>query len=292
MKISENLKELLKNNGNIYKVLQKDNLYRLPNQYKLRMEIIDFLLKCDLKNFKLGENDIICLRKNLIGTRGLLKFVSIVRHDIKNMPSNDLVKIFKFDERIFDNSSNESEFIIHDNLIFFIYSLHIGDKKENDLLYYIKKDILKEAIQLYGKNKFKKLLMKIFEKLPVKNILEFYINEFNDYDKKLIEMLYNAFRKNNFVYDYFMFDYFDKANEYGLLNDNDINHIIKVFDNKWFIKDLKEKNKTLIDNLIISSKIICNDYKFEKCWDKLKKYFNDYIKPEYRCFDVMDLFEI
>jgi hypothetical protein len=37
---------------------------------------------------------------------------------------------------------------------------------------------------------------------------------------------------------------------------------------------------------------ICSDYNYENYWDEIKNYLNDCIKPNYYCFEVMDIFEI
>jgi predicted transcriptional regulator len=241
------------------------------------IEFINQMIKCDFKNFKLKDGKIVCLKADLTKSTWFDDFLDELDNVIRFFSADELSVVFEFAEKLLEKG--------------IIY-----------LEFYVNSDSFKKAIEKFGKERFKKLLKEVWkmvknDKTLLKKVkiytISKYMTYFNDCDLELIDFLYKLYSKINYSFNNFNFYCFDEAYKNGILSEKDIENIIKKIERySDHLKHYMEGNKQFIEHFVKFLKIICNDYKFEKYWDILKKEFYEYIKPEYKCFNVADLFEI
>jgi hypothetical protein len=285
------LNEILKKEKDLKKVLWKSRYYKQNS--KLEMEIINALMKCDFNNLKINENnDIECLEENLLETEEFDKFRETMINDIELLSADELANIFEFDKRIMEKGYNK--------FIFFLSHRRFDDDYDESLeLNNIKRDVLKKAIEIYGIKKFKKLMLKINKIENNIYLIKFYMNEFNDFSKNIVKIVYNYYVNNTgsvleFLRQNLVCECFKEAYEYGFVKNKDIKIIIEKLTmlDADDIESVFKKGKNLkgIRDFI---EIVCNDYNYENYWNDIKETIGNYIDiSSYYCFDVTDLFEI
>jgi hypothetical protein len=301
MRDNKKLAEIL--NGKNFLKFLKDKDYENVDVNDL-VEMIEIATECEGKNFKfLKSGAVKCLKKALYEED--IFYIEFKRYMIKNydkLNKESVNKLLEWDRFLLSNIVYENEW--YERSAFIISDIFFRNLDNS----YNKKVI--EIIEKYF-NDVKRVFIEIFKKW-VKNPPINIIYEMNGFD--------HLFLPFNYTINYFL-----------CKGDPDITKIvidnIKTLAKPYIMNGkqigalsldygclISSMNKNGIEfdeillltllNFILSGSIsdckiatpildrICTDYKYEKYWDKIKNYFNDCIKPNYYCFEVMDIFEI
>ena len=294
MKISKEFARLLIARGDMLKLMRKDTLYRYVGQEELRIEMMYALYECKLHNLKMDGKSVTfqtkCLRKDLVGTPELDRFVGRMSTDARYLTPEQLKTALEIDEMII-NRGGEKFIVFH-------YERELTDNSIVGL-YSLRKDILKKAIELFGIERFKKLVMEC----PIKNygMFVFFMNEFG-YDDELLKYFYENVVRDKILYWYYSsydynFDFFKEAYEKGLISKEILNELLNnISIHSKTMRRKIENNPKLERNIRVLFDIICNDDTYKEYWEIIKKEFKDFVEGfGFKCYEgenILDIFEI
>ena len=247
--------------------------------------------KCKGYDFKIENNSVKCLNMGLYISSPFLKLKREIRKHINKLSDEQINLLLEWDEYVLLNiipeNKREKTFLL---LLPIQMPKNIIEKNQDRiaeiLTKYIKNMIGKTEGEIYG------LIYE--EELPVIEFINKFICDFEN--KKVIDALIEFIMKSGkkyieksdthvymigeFNYECFMNYFINNNIEFNKLM---VKYFIVLFET-YYNHEEKLLNKFL--------KKICNDIRYEEYWDDIKEKFKEYIKSDWWCYDIMDMFDI